>query len=269
MVRVSRVDGSVVPGFVLETRDDGLLVRSGDADLFIPWVEIDEVVHVESPVEPSEDTSLEEVPASPQSIRGEGPKALPSKGDAPTASPDRQAYEASRIRLIDKRGRVVGPDRLGYRDRDFGKDAGRRFHATKDGRHLSLPEFVEFSGSTELLEDYERRLDDARGRVAGGFAILGLSASLASVGWPLALGGTATGDPFPLFSGPGFVGWSIATAIIAASVQADAQRRLRKLRKTDLRVLMDRPEAWPHVQSYNSALRKETGVPDHEDADSK
>jgi hypothetical protein len=259
VVRVQKTDGSVVPGFILEKQDDGILVRSADGDVFIPWTDIEAIEHISSPVEPT---------APPvQSTPIYGFDAPLDRVGRLRLHPAWDAYAAERIRLVDKRGRPIGPASLGYSSRDFGRHDDDRFHAVVAGDYLTIPEFVHLSRSDVLLELYERQHDKAQRKVDVGFGFLALSGGLGVVGFPLAIGGGSAGDATALFIGPGLIGWSIATLVIAASFHRSAFGRISELRDVDLEELIDRPEAWQYVQEHNRPLRQENGLPNTEEVD--
>ena len=268
VVRVRKLDGSVVPGFVLEKRDEGLLVRTGEGDLFIPWVEIGEVEHIESPVEPSTDAIHEEPqptprqPTPPPALRYDTAQELRSH-------PAWAAYDSRRMRLVNKDGRAIGPARLGFPSRDFRRDDDRRFHAQLGSRIIDVPEFLELAQSDELMIRWERQIDKAETKAEAGSAFLVVSGSLAAVGWPLAIAGANNGDFTAAFVGPGLIGWSVATTVIAGLLHKSGFGRLRELTGPNLEEFIDRPDAWPHVQDHNAGVRAETGLPESEQADAQ
>jgi hypothetical protein len=168
---------------------------------------------------------------------------------------------------VDKRGRFIGPSRLGYPGRDFGRNDDDRYHAVQHGDYLTIPEFVQLSRSDSLLQRWERRVDSAQRKADFGFGLLALSGSLGAIGFPVAIGGGSAGDANATLIAPGLIGWSIATAVMAASLHKSAYGRLKELKDIDLEEFLDRPDAWPHVQDHNGRLRRENGVPDEEEAD--
>jgi|GEM_PF-2802307 len=265
VVRVRKADGSVVPGFILEKRDDGVLLRGADGDVFIPFSEIQEIERVDSPIEAA---PPEPAPAPAPPPRTTSRVQLVEPGEVFLSHPGWNAYAKTRIVLVDKRGRAVGPAYLGFSSRDFGRDDDEDYYALKAGRHLTIPEFVELAGDEKLMDRYDRQLEKARVKADFGWGFVALSGSLGVFGWPLAIGGISTGTLEASYVGPGLIGWSVATLVIAGFLHKSGYGRLRELRGTQFEEFVDRRDAWPHVQSHNSAARRESGLPDDEEADS-
>ena len=266
VVRVLKLDGGVVPGFILEKRPDGLLLRSAEGDVFVPWTEIDEVEHVGTPAEPLPEVDLEGPP--PDSAGGAPNDLVPSVDDlVPRDGAAWEAYQKTRIRLVDQQGRPIGPASLGYSLRDFGRNDDDRYHAIRGGEHLTIPEFVELSRSEELLLRYEKQLDKAQVKVDAGFGFLAVSGGLGAVGIPLAVGGGSAGDFNAILVAPGLIGWSVATLVIAASLHKSGFGRLAQLEDVDMERFIDRPDAWPHVQTHNATEREANAIPGGEAAD--
>jgi len=266
VVRVRKADGSVVPGFILEKRDDGILVRGADGDVFIPFSEIEEVEQVSSPIESA--PAPEAAPPPPPSSRAPQPH-LVDPADVFLSHPGWNAYERTRIVLVDKRGRMIGPAYLGFSSRDFGRDDDEDYYALRGGRHLSLPEFVEISGSDDLADKFDHQLEKARIKTDFGWGFLALSGSLGVFGWPLAIGGASTGDLEASFIGPGLIGWSVGTLVIAGILHKSGYGRLKELRGTQFEEFVDRRDLWPHVQEHNGVARRAAGLPDDEEADAQ
>lgn len=262
VVRVHRADGSVVPGFIVEKRVDGILVRGADGDVFIGFDEIDEIEYIASPVE------AEMVPRP--TVRTHPPAVhLADPADVYLQHPSWGSYAKSRLVMTDRRGDRIGPAVLGFSSRDFGRDDNRPYRILVAGQAISLEEFVDLAGSHELMRKYDIKLEKAQVAVDFGWGLVMASVTMGGFGWPLAIGGASAGQSEPAFVGPGLIGWSVFTLVMSAVLHKRGYANMKRLSGTDFYKFVDRRDAWPHVQNYNSGIRQELGIPDDEEADAQ
>jgi|GEM_PF-6689060 len=285
-VVVQTVDGRTLSGTLVAENAEAVTVLSGGAEVAVPRTIIERMASgpLDAPTASGAPgvpaAGLPGVPAAGLPPAGLPPRATPAAGPPRPPTPGQEArdfqaaylrapgwasYADGRLLLVDRRGRPLGPKRLGFSARAFGRDNRRAFHAVHGGAPdltLSFEEFLAQVGDDRLEARFRELKEEVEGKVVYGTVgtILGGSLLAASPLWATASVGSGNSDLFAAV--PISIGTGVPFLISGIFSLASGDKWTRRLKSDQLWVLFTRQEAWEALQEHNGDLRAEQALPD-------
>lgn len=181
-----------------------------------------------------------------------------------------ERYRNGRIELRNGRHRPIGPEDLGFSERDFGRDDEDSHFAWIGGRRLRAPELAGDLGDAALQEAIERRLAHGRAKTGIGICLAGTGTGLiAAVAIAAGVEQNTGAEPTAeqVLASPALVAWGVGFSVAGHWMAGSGSRALARALDADLSDLLPRREAWDLVQRYNGDLRAELDLPDDEALD--